>query len=72
MKIRPDSIILSLADPESCRCLMCNRTGLNRTGIHPLGYTGSSTTSMWGVKCSNPDCIDGWIDDGSKEVFDES
>jgi len=65
MKIRPDWIILELADPKSCRCMMCNRGGMNRTGILPLGYRGSSTTSMWGVKCDEPGCTDGWIDDGN-------
>ncbi len=46
-------------DPLEYRCSKCNPGGFNRTGITPLGYLGSSTTSMYGKICEN-DCIDGW------------
>ncbi len=52
-----------MSDFKECRCLKCNSSGWNRTGIIPTNYCGVSTTLMWGHPCD--ECIDGW-----KEIND--
>ncbi len=57
MKIRPDGFDFNTPDPEEWRCPSCNHDGMNRTGWRPLGYIGSSTTTVYAVTCGH--CVNG-------------
>lgn len=55
--IRPHGFDFTVADPEECRCQVCNRDGKNRSGMVFAGYVGLSTTTAYGYPCGN--CFNG-------------
>lgn len=57
---RPDGWDYDIPDPEEIRCPECNPDGMNRTGLKPWGYIGTSTTSFYANRCKN-NCNNGII-----------
>lgn len=48
---RPNGFDYQVPDLPELRCLICNRDGMNRTGLFPIAYMGASTTGCWAIKC---------------------
>lgn len=55
---RPSGFDYSIPDPESERCGVCNRDGMNRTGLEVICLVGASTVSAHGIPC-RANCVNG-------------
>lgn len=55
---RPDGFDYSKPDSIEIRCPKCNRDGMNRTGLRPVGYIRTTTTGAYAIKC---ECNNGLI-----------
>jgi len=58
---RSEGFDYSKPDEESLRCQRCNPDGMNRTGLVPIRYIGTSTTFVAVVSCTNRLCKNGLI-----------
>jgi hypothetical protein len=51
MNLRPEGFDYTQPDPEDVRCPQCNSNGMNRSGLIPTSYYGSTSTVMYGIPC---------------------
>jgi hypothetical protein len=50
-KARPEGFDYEKPDPVKDRCQYCNQDGVNRTGLQPIGWVRTSTTTAWAKRC---------------------
>ena len=55
---RPKGFDYTIPDPIKKRCEVCNSDGMNRTGLKPIGFLGTHTTSLYSVECPG-ECVSG-------------
>ncbi len=70
MSCRPDNFDYSQPDPEWNRCPVCNPHGMCRTGNMSVGYSGTSTTVVYAVRCY-AGCFDGLKTPFAQDGFED-